>query len=283
MKTCLITGATGYLGSELSRHLKNAGWRVIAASRSPREPGALRYSLGDELQAGDLRGIDALVHCAYDFGPSSWNAIHARNVVGTQKLLNAANQAGIKTILTISSISAFPACRSFYGKAKLEIEEATLAVGGMVLRPGLIYGGSNRGMYGKLVQQVKRGRPVPLLVGSTCTQFLIHVDDLGDAVEALLSGRMAPPKEPLTLAHDEPWPLKKLLNTIAQAEGKSIRFIPVPWPLVWLGLRCLETMGLKLAFKSDSVRSLAYQNLAPDLSAAPKAGLKIRAFTPESA
>ena len=278
--SCLVTGSHGYLGEALGHFLQKAGWRVIGTARHSHEPGVISFSLKDGIEPGSLRGIDTLVHCAYDFGPSTWEEIYQSNVVGTRNLLQTAKEAGVKTIITISSISAFEECRSLYGKAKLEIEEITRSVGGIVLRPGLIHGGSNRGMYGRLVKQVQAGRPVPLLVGSACVQYLIHVEDLCGVIEALLSEKIPAPQSVWTVAHSRPWPLRELLNSIAEAEGKKIRFIPVPWPFVWLALKSLETFGLKLGFKSDSVRSLAYQNLHPDFSEIKKSGLPIREFMP---
>jgi len=277
-KTCLITGAGGYLGSELSLHLRKSGWRVIGTSRNPDNKNAIPFRLDGDLPSDALQGIDALVHCAYDFVPGSWDEIHRSNVLGTRNLLRAAKTAGVKTIVTISSISAFPGCRSLYGKAKLEMEKDTLAVEGIALRPGLIYGGSNRGMYGRLAGQVKAGRPIPLLVGSPCIQYLIHVQDLCGVIEAILSTHVPSPNEIWTVAHPRPWPLRKLLEKIADIEGVKIRFIPVPWQFVWFALKCLESIGLKFGFKSDSVRSLAYQNPKPELGQPERAGLGIRDF-----
>jgi nucleoside-diphosphate-sugar epimerase len=275
-KTVLIVGGLGFLGRELAHFLQGTGWRIICTSRNPRESGQILYALGGDFPQGALAGVDAIVHCAYDFGPTSWPDIHQKNVVGTQRLLDQATQAGIKTFITVSSISAFPQCHSLYGKAKLLIEAATLAAGGMVLRPGLIYGGSNRGMFGRLSASVKRARPVPLLVGSSCTQFLVHVDDLNRIIELLLSNEIPRPASVWTVAHSKPWPLRHLL--LAMAGNRKVHFIPVPWQAVWLALRAVESLGIRMAFKSDSVRSIVYQNPAPDLSQVAAAGIKLREY-----
>jgi nucleoside-diphosphate-sugar epimerase len=277
-KTCLVVGGRGYLGSELIRYLQGAGWLAISASRRSRETGDIPYSLGDDFPPGALNGIDALVHCAYDFAPSSWDQIYQKNVLGTERLLDQATRSGIKNILTISSISAFPGCRSLYGKSKLRIEKATLAAGGVVLRPGLIYGGQNQGMFGRLVNQVNRGKPIPLLAGSPCTQFLVHVEELCRVIESILSRKVSRPTEVWTVAHPAPWPLRTLLTAIAG--DRRISFIPVPWQPVWLALRVAELIGLKMTFKSDSVRSIVYQNTSPDLHHVTDAGFELRTFRP---
>lgn len=260
-RSCLITGAHGYLGSALRAYLVDAGWHVMAATRRPRGKDEIAYTLGDESAPEALSQVRALVHCAYDFQPISWSEIHRINVLGTCRLIEQARWAGIGTIVTISSISAYPGCRSLYGRAKLLMEEATLAAGGIVLRPGLIHGGTNRGMFGRLAAQVAGKRPVPLLAGHPCTQHLIPMGDLASLIDAILSRRVSP-KGPWTVAHPRPWPLRDLLQ--AMAGKRRVRFIPVPWQLVWLALRCAEAGGLRPAFKSDSLLSLVHQNPQPD-------------------
>ena len=278
-KKCLVIGGSGYLGTELANYLRAAGWRVVLTSRSSQRKGEISYSLGGDLDEAAFDGVTALVHCAYDFGPSSWNEIYRNNVLGTKRLLEQTTRAGIKNIITISSISAFPDCSSYYGKAKLLIEAATREAGGIVLRPGLIYGGANRGMYGKLQRQVQGDRLIPLIAASDCNQFLVHSEDLCRLIDAILSGKIPKPRFLWTVAHSEAWPLKRLL--LALAGPRRVRFLPVPWQVVWFGLRSLEVFGLRFAFKSDSVWSLAHQNPKPDFEPIITCGLPIRPFKPE--
>lgn len=281
-RTCLITGGSGYLGSELAGFLRNSGWRVIAASRHPQVEDSAVFSLGEEVPHDMFQGVDALIHCAYDFAPCNWKAIYQRNVIGTRQLLQQAKAAGV-FIITVSSISAFPACKSYYGKAKLLIEEATFAVGGVVLRPGLIYGGSNRGIYGRLMKQVDGKKIIPLLTGSSCTLHLTHVEDLANVIKGWLNGTWCAQASPWVVAHPEPWPLKKLLQAMAASKGKRLLFVPVPWPPVWLGLRSLEALGLPMQFKSDNLISIVNQDLHLDFHAVLNCGIPLRPFRPEGA
>jgi len=276
-RRCLITGGHGYLGSELAQFLRGTGWQVVIASRQGAGSDEIAFRLGGEIPVDSLRGFDALIHCAYDFTAIGWEEIHRTNVIGTRLLLDHALAAGVKTIITISSISAYEGCRSLYGKAKLLIEQDTFARGGIVLRPGLIYGGSNRGMYGRLQAQAAK-KIVPLMVGSPCTQYLIQVEDLARVVEGWLEARWPKPQLAWTVAHPEPWPLRKLLSAIA-GDRKPI-FLPVPWQPIWLGLKFFEAIGMPRAFKSDSVISIVNQNPHPDFSQVLASGIDLRGQEP---
>ena len=77
-KSCVLTGAHGFVGSRLKGHLERGGWRVTAWTRQP-EPGtgAVAFRLGQEIDPNLLKGAQALVHCAYDFGPRRWEDIAA--------------------------------------------------------------------------------------------------------------------------------------------------------------------------------------------------------------
>jgi hypothetical protein len=71
---------------------------------------------------------------------------------------------------------------------------------------------------------------------------------------------------------------RQLLLEIARGLGKKTRFIPLPWRLVWAGLKSAETCGLRLNFRSDSLVSLMHQNPQPDFSPNAAAGLICRPF-----
>ena len=278
-KVCALTGARGFVGSRLKRHLERAGWRVVDWTRQPDpDSDAVAFRLGQEVEPGLLKGADALVHCAYDFGPRRREDIAAINVSGSQKLLDAACQAGVESVVLISTLSAFPGCRSLYGKAKLEIESVAQAIGAHVIRPGLIYSDNPGGMFGRLVKQVRGSRFIPIMWGGTQVQYLLHDEDLGKLVEACLDGRLRKPAEPITLAHEQGWELKEILSQIAQALGKGVSFVPVPWQCVWLALKSLELAGARTSFRSDSLISMVYQNPHPAFASLRPLGIACRPF-----
>jgi nucleoside-diphosphate-sugar epimerase len=274
-----MTGARGFVGSRLARHLERDGWRVIAWTRQPEAgSGAVAFRLGQEVDPGLFKGVRALVHCAYDFGPRRWEDITAVNVTGSQKLLEAARKAGVESVIFISSLSAFAGCRSLYGKAKLEIESAAQSLGAYVIRPGLVYSDNPRGMFGRLVGQVRGSRFIPIMRGGKQAQYLLHDEDLGKLILGCLEGRVPKPSGPITIAHEQGRELKEILSQIAQALGKRVSFVPVPWQCVWLALKSLELAGVQTNFRSDSLISMVHQNPRPAFASPNSLGFECRPF-----
>jgi nucleoside-diphosphate-sugar epimerase len=276
---CILTGAHGFVGSRLKGHLEHAGWRVTAWTQQP-EPGtgAVAFHLGQEVDPDLFKGAQALVHCAYDFGPQRWEEIASVNVSGSQKLLAAAQTAGVRQVVFISSISAFTGCRSLYGRAKVEIEGFAQSIGALVIRPGLVYGDNPGGMFGRLVRQVRSTRFVPIIWGGRQTQYLLHDEDLGNVVQGCLDGRVQAGVAPITAAHEQGWDLKEILEHIARALGKRMTFLPVPWQLAWLGLKGLEIAGARPKFRSDSLIGLVRQNPCPSFALLKSLGFHCRHF-----
>jgi hypothetical protein len=69
-----------------------------------------------------------------------------------------------------------------------------------------------------------------------------------------------------------------LMRQLAESQGSHPRFVSVPWPLVYQGLKVTEALGLKLGFRSDSVIGLVRHNRHPDLNAS-LLGVAPRPFT----
>jgi nucleoside-diphosphate-sugar epimerase len=273
---CAITGSNGYVASCIKTHLRANGWEILEMTRKPRaDSRASPFQLGAEVSPQAFAGVNALVHCAYDFRPLRWDEIRAVNVDGTQKLFQAAQAAGVQKIATISTISAYEGCRSLYGRAKLEIEKITLDHGALAIRPGLVYGDKPGGMFGKLAAQIRRYSVIPL-IGSNAHLYLVHDEDLSGFIRRYVGGETRNFPFVLTAANEERWAFRNLLLEIARGLGKKIMLIPLPWQLAWAGMKSAETCGLRLNFRSDSLVSLMYQNPRPDLSANSAAGLDCR-------
>jgi nucleoside-diphosphate-sugar epimerase len=279
-KTCAITGTTGYLGGRLKSAFQQRNWRVIDLNRRPVDAGSSHkpFRLGDDPQPESFSGARALIHCAYDFKQLAWSGIHASNVAGSEKLFRAAVQAGVKKLIYISSISAFDGCKSLYGKAKLETERIAFSFGAWVIRPGLIWGDPPGAMFGRLVDQVKRAWVLPLTGGGGQIQYLVHHEELADFICHCAENRDAPLARPVTIAHEQPWTFRQILEEIAAEREKRLAFIPVPWRLVWCALKAAELCHVPLDFRSDSLVSLSYQNPTPSFAEQRELQIRPRPF-----
>ena len=276
---CAISGPGGYVGGCFKDYFTAHGWEVLELTRQPKAGArAVAFQLGADIASPALAGASALVHCAYDFKPLGPDEIRAVNVEGTRKLLAAARGAGVGSIVCLSTISAFDGCRSLYGRAKLEIEKIALDHGALVIRPGLVYGSGPGGMFGKLVAQVRGSSVIPMIGDGSQIQFLVHHEDLAAFIEKFAAGKIRPAPRLLTAAHPQPWPFKQLLQEIARGLGRKVKFIPLPWRLIWAALKSAEICGLRLNFRSDSLVSLMHQNPRPDFEPNAEAGLVCRPF-----
>lgn len=279
-----LTGSSGFIGSQLAQRFNSRGWSVVPFKRNAgsEDGAAVTFNLGEELNPEVFAShrVDALVHCAYDFHPTSWREIQRINVDGSKKLFAAAHAGGVKHVVALSTISAFEGCRSMYGRAKLEIEAAATAIGASIIRPGLVFGDDlsrEGGMFGALKSSV-RAKIVPVIDGGRHCQYLVHIDDLFGLVNGLCEGSVDSVGKPITSASPRCWPMRDLLANLARLQGVTPRFVNVPWQAVWLGLRTAELLGLKLGYRSDSVVSLVYQDPRPDFSGLQRLGISPRDF-----
>jgi nucleoside-diphosphate-sugar epimerase len=113
MKTVLVSGATGYVGSEVVRQLLDAGKEVTALGRSRPQHGIafIQADLTDAAglqQALDGRSFDCIMHIASlpgDTGnPTQMVQV---NVNGCQNMLEYARQIHVGRFVLASSISAY--------------------------------------------------------------------------------------------------------------------------------------------------------------------------------
>ena len=115
--TALVTGATGFVGSAVTRCLLKEGARIRALVRSGSDRRNLS-GLDIELIEGDLlddaslvkgcRGCDAVFHVAADY--RLWIPkpvqVYRVNVEGTRRLLSAALETGVRRVVYTSSVAA---------------------------------------------------------------------------------------------------------------------------------------------------------------------------------
>jgi len=262
MSGVAITGASGYVGSAIARCFRSHGWQVLELGRK-----LGNFDLASETIAVDWTGIDALVHCAWDFGVKQWGDVARVNIRGSVRLMESARSAGVGRGVFISSLSCFEGCRSLYGKGKLAVEREAARLGFAVVRPGLVYGERPGGMMGSLEKGVTASRVVPLIGDGSHPQYPVHEEDLAELVFALCQHGKTP-TAPISAASGEAIPFRELLRRIAARHGRKPLFLPVPWRLIFAALKTMELAGLNPPFRSDSLIGFVFQNPNPDFEMA---------------
>ncbi|MDO6413969.1 NAD(P)H-binding protein [Sphingomonas sp. BIUV-7] len=232
MSVLAITGGTGFVGATLIDLALARGYQVRALTRRPQPPrsgivwieGALDRP---ESLAKLVQGCDAVIHVAGVINGSD-EEFHLGNVVGTEKMIDAAAQAGIKRFIHVSSLAAREPGLSAYGRSKCASEESVIASGGdwTIVRPPAIYGPRDRELL-ELFRVARLG-VVPLPPGGHLS--VIAVADLArlllDCIQKPASiARIFEPDD----GRDGGWPHADFVRLIGKAIGRK-KILPLPIP-----------------------------------------------------
>ena len=278
MPRCLITGASGFVGSNLARHLQREGWNVRCLVRPTSKLDQLE-PLGVELVRGALddpdslkiaaAGVDVVFHLAGRTAALRASDFHRDNVEGARRLAHAcAAQPNPPTLVMVSSLAAGgPATIksprtesdperpvSAYGRSKLAGEQAAMAenVPLSIVRPPMVFGQADRASL-TLFRSMKF---LPLHLSPGLRRFplsLIHVADLCDALRRIaLNGERIEHngRQPADAARgkyyvaaDRHITYGQLGQLAAAAAGWTVASVPLPTPIFWFAGSLGEAVG----------------------------------------
>lgn len=197
MTTVALTGATGFIGSVLLKHLAEQGFQIKALYRpsttsSPNPAESVHWQPGNLEDVDSLGalvdGVDAVVHCAGAVRGITLEQFKKVNTFGVANMLQAATVQKVPRFLLVSSLAAREPSISAYAKSKKLGEDVLRAHQGRIswdiLRPPAVYGPGDREMQ-PLLRLIKRGI-VPIIGDKQARFSLLYVDDLAEAVNCLL-------------------------------------------------------------------------------------------------
>jgi uncharacterized protein YbjT (DUF2867 family) len=183
-----ITGATGFVGGRLLELALAQGHRVRALTRRPQpERDGVTWvdgSLDDPDRLLELaKGAESVIHVAGVINAPDSAGFEAGNITGTGAMLEAAQGAGVKRFVHVSSLAAREPKLSIYGatKAGSEALVGNSPLSSAIIRPPAVYGPGDKEML-ELFKMAKRGF---VLLPPAGRLSLIHVDDLGRLMLAL--------------------------------------------------------------------------------------------------
>ena len=217
-----VTGASGFVGTELVSQLVNSGnqlkcWHRPSSDLSRLSDLDVQWvagQLGERASCEELvGGCDAVVHSGLWRSGMSFQANEADvveyarvNILGTLELIESAIAAGVKKFVFVSTCAVHDHIlddrpldethplwpNSHYGAHKAAIEKFVHSYGlgsGFpicALRPTGVYGLSHppeRSKWFDLVQNIKDGKPVEVNRGGK----EVHVSDVAKAIQILLA------------------------------------------------------------------------------------------------
>jgi nucleoside-diphosphate-sugar epimerase len=287
MSRYFVTGATGFLGSELAKQLISRGHKVVALVRTPEKARVLQ-TLGADIHKGDITdrqslrapmtGVDGVFHVAawYKVGVVE-PAAEAINVGGTRNVLETMRELAIPKGVYTSTLAVFSDTRglvpdeyyrftgqhlSVYDRTKwlahYEVALPMMAAGLplTIVMPGVIYGpGDTGGLHAALVDLLKQRLPMTPAVTAFCWA---HVEDTARGhIQAMEKGKpgetyiISGPRHTFEEAFDKAAEIAKV---------KKPRFHPGPGLMRFAG-GMMEILGravtLPAAYQPESLRVLA--------------------------
>ncbi len=212
MRSILITGATGYFGQGMVKRLlelpDEGCYRICVYSRDEAKQASMRAAIHDPEERirwfiGDVRdqqrlrrameGCDTVIHAAalkrVEVGEYQPGEIVKTNVLGTMNLIEAAHDAGIKKVVSLSTDKACHPVNA-YGASKLMLEKLILGANNARGAYGPMFSacryGNVAGSTGSVISNWKRARVVPganvIMTDPDATRFWMTLNQALDLV-----------------------------------------------------------------------------------------------------
>lgn len=243
----LITGASGFVGSNLIKYLhKYANIEIATYNR--------------ELGVNQLIGSDIIIHLsgkAHDLKKvSDPKEYYKVNTEITKKVFDTFLQSDAKVFITLSSVKAvadsldgvlfeeeYPNPQTHYGKSKLLAEQYILAKQipdnkrVYILRPCMIHGNGNKGNLNLLYKIVSKGIPWPLGKFDNKRSFC-SIDNLCFIIKELME-REDILSGVYNIADDDPVSTNQIIDMIATTKNRRPRILQIPKFII----TCTAKMG----------------------------------------
>lgn len=262
----VVIGASGFLGSRVTRHMRERGHDVVAVTRpGRRERAALAEVAPIEADAGGAGVRELIRECAavLHFGgvpdPDSARRNPARavreNVGTTLNLLEGCAEHGAGLVYPSSVRAAVEPPPDAYAVSKRLGEDAcrihraraTVLRLTSVFGPGQLVPEGATGAIAAFAWRALAGEPIVIPGDPRRTRDFVYVDDFAAAVEKVLDDQRW--NETLTIASGRATPLIEAAELVKKAAGSSSP-IETPGGELDAGENQSYTSGSELAFTS---------------------------------
>lgn len=279
----LITGGSGFLGSEVAREARRRRMHVRTPPRHDldvTDPEAVARNVGDTDAVIHTAGLAHLHHNA----PGMQEQLHAVNVDGTTNVMRAAVAAQIPRVVLVSSVAVYGShtgglvdencARSPsgpYAESKYAAEESAIEIARgsstslTILRMSTIYGEEDPGNVARLIRAIDRRRFIWVGDGSNLKSLVYRADAARAcvlAVEGSTEGAFNISSSPSTM--------RQIVKTIAEHLGRRIPRWRIPEAFALRSSRLVSRIGGSNA-KIAALRPTVERWLEDDAYSAEKA------------
>jgi len=275
----LVTGASGFIGSNLCEKLIEKGFEVRALIL----PGSPEWYLegievekvyGDVCQPETLekaaQGIEVIFHLAgiaRDWG--RWRDFIRVNAQGTENIARAGAKAGVKKILFASSVAVHHYrdifdgteelerdCGHFaYGKSKILAEDKLKAVAKesrieyVIIRPAVFpFGPRDTTSFYRMAQAIEKG--IFGYINSGRSKITVgYVENLCEGM--VLAGTLEQAKNQVFLISDQAIAWRELVEKFARELGVPPPRLNTPFPIAWLVAGMMELVWKLFFFPGE--------------------------------
>ncbi|WP_066585844.1 NAD-dependent epimerase/dehydratase family protein [Sphingomonas pruni] len=237
MTLIAVTGGTGFVGSHLIEHALAEGHQLRALTRRPQPDHAgmtwVEGALGNpDSMAALVQGTDAVLHIAGVINAPDRAGFAAGNIEGTRVLIAAAEAAGIRRFVQVSSLTAREPDLSLYGWSKAEADRLLMAstLDWTIVRPPAIFGPRDQEML-ELFKLAKRhvlplppagGRMSAIAVGEL-VRLLLALSTSNALIREIVEPDDGAPNG---------WDHRDFARAIGAAMGSKIVPLPLPRPVL---------------------------------------------------
>jgi len=247
-----VTGANGFIGQNVVRHFREAGWAVRAIVRPGRRDGVPTgvETIDTNFVATDLTraaaGAEVIVHAAGRTRAAMNRQFHEANVEVTRQVVGAAVELGAR-LVHVSSQAATgsgtpehpraeddpPRPLTVYGRSKLAAEDVVKTSDRLrwtIVRPALVYGPADRNAL-PLFRMAQRGIMLELGGSPSRAYTFVHVDDVARGIEtaAMASAAVG---QIFSLGHPQSDTVDSVTETLARVLGRRCRRVRLPSALL---------------------------------------------------
>ena len=267
MTKALVTGAAGFIGSHVTKHLLKMGYTVVALddlSGGFRDniPAEARWVQASVTDYGLLQKLFEAEHFDYVYHLAAYAAEglshfirrynYENNLIGSVNLINLSVLHSIKCFVFTSSIAVYganqvpmtedliPQPEDPYGVSKYAVEMDLKAahhqfgLNYIVFRPHNVYGEHQnigdkyRNVIGIFMNQILSGLPLTVFGDGEQTRAFSYIDDVAPVIARSV---LTPPAygEVFNVGGDQPYTINQLIRVVSKVMGVSpdVTYLPV--------------------------------------------------------